>query len=59
MKKVIILIRTDQKIKRERRRNMLDNLEKRSEWISEKEKEKRRNKNKEVIEIKSEAIKVK
>jgi len=47
--KIILLIRTNQKIKRERRRKMLDELEKRSDWISEKEKKVRAQKIKKKI----------
>ena len=43
--KVIMLIRTNQKRKRDRRRKMLNELEKRSGWISEDQKEKRSKKN--------------
>ena len=48
--KVILLIRTNQKTKRDRRRKMLNELEKKSDWISEKEKEKRMKKNKKIGE---------
>ncbi len=43
-KKVIILVRTNQKIKRDRRKKLVDTVEETSKWISDKQKEIRRRK---------------
>lgn len=49
VKKIIILIRIKGRKKQEKRREMLDNLENKSDWISEEEKEKRLRENNEFL----------